>query len=205
MNRLNTVIASVAKQSILTRWSCLLRVGRLVALTSLSFFLITTLTSCGFHLRGTQSRAEDTPQALRIIYLQSNSPYAQFENILRQNLRGYNIQTIDEPDHHLILRIINYNLNQSTGSVSSNLQTRQYVVTFTVNFELLAPDGKVLLGPTSVTSMTTFTANLSQMLVATNNITQQYSLGLYNDAAFRLSSRLVAEDTRKAIAAYYHK
>jgi LPS-assembly lipoprotein len=162
------------------------------------------LTSCGFHLRGTKKHEQNTPKHLKIVYLQSNSPYAPFEQSLRQNLRGYNINVINDPaPKTLILQIINYNLAQTAGSVSSNLQTRQYTLVFTVNFVLRAPSGAILLGPTSVASLTTFTADLSQMLMTTNNISQQYTTNLYNDAAFRLSNRLLANDTRSAITAYY--
>ena len=168
------------------------------------FFTIIVMTGCGFHLRGTKNHEQNIPEHLQVLYLQSSAPYAAFEQALRQNLRGYNISVINDPNPNtIVLDIINYKLTQTAGSVSSNLQTRQYVLTFTVNFVLRAPSGAILLGPTSVASLTTFTADLSQMLITTNGISEQYTANLYNDAAFRLSNRLLADDSRSAVAAYY--
>jgi outer membrane lipopolysaccharide assembly protein LptE/RlpB len=163
------------------------------------------MSSCGFHLRGIGGSLQIPPE-LKTLYLQSDAPYASFEQTLRSNLRANGITVLDEPNKNvLVLRIINYTQAQMAGSVSSNLQTRQYTLTYTVNFELLTSTGVTLLPSTSVSSITTFTANVSQMLMTANNISLQYVTSLENDATFRLLNRLLATDTKKTLADYFAK
>ena len=157
------------------------------------------LTSCGFHLRGHIS----IPPELKTLYLQSNTPYGDFEQTLRANLRSYNITLTDTAvKAPLTLAILNTAWQQTPGAFSTNLTTRQYTLTLTVSYQVLAHDGTVVIPTNSVTANTAFTIDSSQLLSSTD-LGQQYHDNLQQDAASRLMSQLTSTNNREAIDAYF--
>lgn len=159
------------------------------------------LSSCGFHLRGHVK----VPRSLQRIYIQSATPYGEFEQALARNLRSYNIIVTDSAnDANTVLKIISSKINQSAGAASADLQTRQYTLTYTVNFQLLAPNQDVILPKLSVYSTTTFTAQLAQM-VASSSTPEEYKSSLQNEVVFRMINRLLSEDSQQSIRQYFAK
>lgn len=157
------------------------------------------LGSCGFHLRG----EEDIPVALQNIYLQSKTPFGSFEQTLRDSLRSYNITLTDTPDAaQTVLNIEHVSLSSVAGSVSANLSLRQYTLSYTVQYRILTPKGKVILPNNSVTSTTTFTSNMAAMMLSSKNSTQQYMPELQRDAVFRIISQLLSTDSRQTLKTF---
>jgi LPS-assembly lipoprotein len=161
-----------------------------------------SLTGCGFHLRG----HEEIPVVLQKIYIQSDTPFATFEQVLRDSLRSYNIQLVDTPSQaNVILNITNVALNSIAGSVSSDLTLRQYTLNYQITYQVLSPKGKVILPTNVVISTTTFTSNMSQMMLSSKNSTEQYMTALQHDAVFRLMTQLLSTDSRERLQHYPHK
>lgn len=168
----------------------------ILALTSL------LLTSCGFHLRGDIQ----LPTELKTLYLQSPSPYAAFEQSLRQGLRSYRIHLVDEKSGSPVtLHIISSNLSHTATAMTLNTTTQQYTLTFTVTFELLANNGDVIVPSETTQSSTTFTSSSQQMQTSSAMATQEYLPNLYQDASFKILSRLLASNNKKLILAYFKK
>ena len=165
---------------------------------SIIMIFCTLLTACGFHLRGTQP----VPPAIRVMYLQSAQPYGEFEQILRQTLAGYGITLVDDPTQApLTLDILSAAALPVSGVATSTLQTQQYSLTYQVNFQVVTQQGQIIVPNTAVTSTTTFTASVTQMLSA-NTYTQQFLSSLENDAGFRLVNILIATNNLTAIQKY---
>ena len=147
----------------------------------------------------------NVPINLEKIYVQSQTPYAGFEQSLKRSLRAYNIAVVDSAEAaNTIINITSSNLNQNAGAASADLQTRQYTLSYAVNFQLLAPNQHVILPNLSAYSTTTFTAQLSQM-VASSSTPTEYTSALQNDVIFRMMNLLLAEDSQQAITQYFAK
>lgn len=158
-----------------------------------------SLSACGFHLRG----HEKIPTALEKVYIESQTPYGAFEQVLRDSLRSYNIQIVDTPAAaNTILNLTSVKLNSVAGSVSSDLNLRQYTLNYVVSYQILSPQGKVLLPTNSVQSSTTFTSNMSQMMLSSKNSTQQYMPELQHDAVFRVIMQLLSTDSKLTLKQY---
>ena len=176
-------------------WSNTLRSWLCIA----SLFLL--ISSCGFHLRGHVS----IPLELKTLFLQSNTPYAAFEQTIRARLRSYNIKlTNTAADAPLTLAILSTQWQKTPGAFSTNLTTRQYTLSLTVTYQVLASNGTVVIPASSVTATTAFTIDSSQLLSSTD-LGQQYHDNMQEDAASRLMSQLVSKNNRHAIDKYFAK
>lgn len=165
----------------------------------LLFTFITLLTACGFHLRG----EEKLPGALQVVYIQSDTPYGSFEQTLRDSLRSYNIKLVDTPQQaKTILNIMKVNLASVAGSVSANLSLRQYTLNYTITYNVLTPNSKIILSTNSVTATTTFTSDMAAMMLSSKNSTQQYMPELQRDAVFRIMSQLLSSNSRATLDTY---
>lgn len=163
--------------------------------------LVVGLSSCGFHLRGHIK----VPQALQRIYIQSKTPYGEFEQALARNLRSYNITVTDSAaSANTVLNIISSDLSQNAGAASADLQTRQYTLRYNVSFQLLAPDQDMILPNLTAYSTTTFTAQLAQM-VASSSTPEEYKTSLQNEVIFRMINLLLSEDSQQSIHKYFAK
>jgi LPS-assembly lipoprotein len=162
-----------------------------------SLFLL--ISSCGFHLRGHVS----IPPELKTLFLQSNTPYAPFEQTIRSRLRSYNIKlTSTMTDAPLTLVILSTQWQQTPGAFSTNLTTRQYTLSLTVTYQVLASNGTVVVPTSSVMATTAFTIDSSQLLSSTD-LGQQYHDNMQEDAASRLMNQLVSKNSRHAIDEYF--
>lgn len=170
----------------------------------LFFVLVIALfvSGCGFHLRG----QEKIPTSLDNIYIQSTTPYGNFEQQLAKVLRTYHINVVDNlSDANVILNIVNSNLSQVAGAVSANLQTRQYTLTYSASFQLLDPSNKqVIVDNLSAYSTTNFIATLSQM-APSSNVPNQYQQPLINDLVFRIINHLLSDQTQQSLDTYFKK
>lgn len=161
--------------------------------------IMISIVSCGFHLRGHVS----IPPELKTLFLQSNTPYGDFEQTLRSRLRSYNIKLTDTAaDAPLTLAILSTRWQQTPGAFSTNLTTRQFTLGLTVTYQVLSSTGTIVIPTNSVTATTAFTIDSSQLLSSTD-LGQQYHDNLQEDAASRLMSQLVSKNSRHAIDAYF--
>ncbi len=164
--------------------------------------LIVTLTSCGFHLRG----STPLPKELETLYIESSEPYGDFEQILREVLRTYKVNIVKTAKQApLTLNIIQAKLQQSTGAVSGDLTMRQYTLSYVVKYEVIARNGTILIPPETVQTNTTFTANMNQMMTSSNNTTAQYLPGLQRDAVSRMIYRLTSDNSHTVLQKYFDK
>lgn len=161
--------------------------------------IMISIASCGFHLRGHVS----IPPELKTLFLQSNTPYGDFEQTLRSRLLSYNTKLTDTAaDAPLTLAVLSTSWQQTPGAFSTNLTTRQFTLSLTITYQLLSSNGTVVIPANSVTSTTAFTIDSSQLLSSTD-LGQQYHDNLQQDAANRLMSQLVSKNNLHAIDAYF--
>jgi LPS-assembly lipoprotein len=166
---------------------------------SLILSLCLALTACGFHLRGN----EKLPAAIKVIYIQSSTPYGNFEQTLRESLLTYNIKIVDSPkDANVILNIASAGLSQAAGAVSATLTLRQYTLNYNVTYQILSPKGKAILPANTVSSTTSFTSSMSDMMLSSKNATAQYLPPLQRDAVFRIISQLLSNQSQQALNKY---
>ncbi len=164
-------------------------------------FLIASLSSCGFHLRGHIK----VPTALQRVFIQSKTPYNEFEQALTRNLRSYNITVVNSADKATtVINIISSKITQSAGAASADLQTRQYSLRYNISFQLLAPNQDIILPNLQAYSTTTFTAQLSQM-VASSSTPEEYKTSLENEVVFRMINLLLSQDSQQTIQQYFAK
>ncbi len=164
---------------------------------------ISLLNSCGFHLRGNTP----VPKELQTLYLQSEKPFGSFEQVLRENLRTYKINVVDDSKQAPIaLNIISAQPKLDTGAISSDSQMRQYTVSFAVQYQILSPSGQVIIATQSVnSSSTTFTVNINKTMLDSDSLIAQYLPNLQRDAVFRMMERLLANDSRAALTQYFQQ
>tara|TARA_R110000868_G_scaffold410505_4_gene698818 strand:- start:51466 stop:52041 length:576 start_codon:yes stop_codon:yes gene_type:complete len=161
---------------------------------TLIFLLCLTLTACGFHLRG----KVDVPPLLKKVYIDSSTPYAPFEQALRQTLISSKIDVVDDSSHaSAIIKLENTNVQQSVGSISADNSTRDYTLTLSVGYQIILPDGTVVYG-SSVSTNRTFTASVNQML-ASNSQAQGLEADMYHETVYLMTSQISSEDARKAM------
>ncbi|MGD9152263.1 MAG: LPS assembly lipoprotein LptE [Gammaproteobacteria bacterium] len=157
--------------------------------TSILIITALLLTGCGFHLRGTQP----WPPQLRVMYLQSNSPYSDFTKQLKNALRLSKVKLVNDPRQALIILYISqehFYTNQTT--VASTAQTRNYNATYTITYSLQNKYGNTIVKPKSVSATDTITVNQNEILENSNklDITKQTLIrNLIMKLMFQLTSK----------------
>ena len=163
-------------------------------------FLIGLLANCGFHLRG----SIPLPPQLETIYIQSDRPFGEFEQVLRQTLRTYKVNlATDVKQAPITLNIISAQLNQTAGAVSGNASMRQYTLNYIVTYNVLAKNGTIIIPTATVSSNTTFTSDMNKMMTSSSNTTAQYLPSLQRDAVSRMIDRLTSENSHTALQHYF--
>lgn len=100
------------------------------------------LAACGFQLRG-QARL---PAAMSATHLAVADANTGFVRELELMLRANGVEVVDDPDPDTaVLRIDSQSMQRQPLSVSGRARVREYVLIFEVVFDLLAPDGEVLI------------------------------------------------------------
>lgn len=116
-----------------------------------SFFLTIFMAGCGFHLQGTHA---SLPPEFQNIYVDSSQvPHSALAPELTVALKNSGVNCVNEAtDAKIILNILSdSNSNHQIGSGASQ-ETRKYELTDTVSLNLLDKTGKILYGPTTVSS-----------------------------------------------------
>ncbi len=114
-----------------------------------TFFIVILLTSflsaCGFHLRG--AGPEGTKELpFDKVYIQTSQPYSTFGKSLRDALQYANVKVVNNPDDTpYTLVIMSTNFREHEQAVGGNAQIRQFIMYYTVNYQMLDAKGRVLL------------------------------------------------------------
>jgi len=123
--------------------------------------LLCCLSACAYHLRSSTA----LPDKLHNLQFSSNRPRSAFSKMLRRKLQTAHIQLNPAPDIAAYnLHILNESISENISGVSGNTQLRQYVITYTVDFELLDHDGHKIIMPTPLISRRQITMNSNQLL-----------------------------------------
>lgn len=169
--------------------------------TGVFALLIVTLTACGFRLntRGT------LPPMYHRLYLTGSRPYSYFIKMLSGILEGQNVTLVTSAKHApLTLNIATEALSYSQTSVGSSQQTRQYQITYSVNFNLQSPKGKVIAGPFVISQSMNQTMFANQLIENTQQLTED-KRQLEQLVMNQLFYRLAAKNTVKTVRVYLSK
>jgi len=161
-------------------------------LSLISFFL---LVSCGFHLQGERHLAPP----LRRLFLVTNDPYGQLARTLKEYLKVSHVVLVSSPSEaNTLLRILSDDASQELLSVSGSQQTRQYNLRITVIFDIADANGKVLIGPQTLSETRTLTVQSNQVLGSSNEASLFYqqmrrtiAYGVLNRMASKEISHLI--------------
>lgn len=157
----------------------------------LALFIMLGLVSCGFKPRGIIPLAPP----LYNLYLQTKDPYGELARDIRQYLKSSGVCLANCPQNAaLILDILSEQTCQQLLSVGGTQQTRQYNLILNVTFEILTPNGCVLVPPTTVTETRTIPILANQVLAGSNEantLFHQMRQAIVYDMMLRLSSNYV--------------
>ncbi len=132
----------------------------------ISFFILFFLAGCtSFHLRGTA----ELPTPLKKLYLKTSQPYSPLSNAFKEYCQYSKIPLVkNEKDATAILVILNENTAQQLVAISNTQQTRQYNLSLAVSFQVISPEGNVLVPDATVSETRAVTLNASQLLSGSN-------------------------------------
>ncbi len=153
------------------------------------------LSACGFHLRG----KTPLPAQLQNLAISSDTPYSDFSKQLKSTMRDMGI-TVDDNTAQAPyrLRIISAVNSEIVGSISSSTNTRIYTLYFTVNYQLLDKQGKIILPTQTVSSYRTLTVNANQVLGSSiESLTLQREMR--SDVIEKIMYRLAAHNTQRLL------
>ncbi len=109
--------------------------------------LLTSLSACGFHLRG----AVVLPPELQVMAVQDAQPSTRIAPLLRRALQAQGVRLVDDAAQpHARLRLLGESLVRRVEAVDNNGRALQYGLRYTVRFSLLGPDGTLWLPPQAV-------------------------------------------------------
>lgn len=170
---------------------------RFFSLISL-FVIFTLLTSCGFYLQGKKELAP----SLHRIYLQSSDPYGYLVRNLKESLKMSKVQLVSTPgEADTILVISQDSASQELLASNGTLQTRQYSLKVTVVFEVTDPDGRVLIGPQTLSESRPITIQSNQILGSSNEVTL-YQQQMRRLLAFAIMNRLASKEITQQLMSH---
>ena len=110
--------------------------------------LVTSLTACGFHMRGSDG-AYNMP--FKSIYL-AFSDTSPLGNELKRNLRAGDRVVISptQQDAQARFEVISETRNKAVLSLNNLGRVREYLLTYTLVFQVRDATGNLLLGPTEI-------------------------------------------------------
>lgn len=133
--------------------------------------MLFTLTSCGFHLRGSFTLAP----ALHKIYIETKNPYGQLTRNLQQYLKQSNVEITASPDTATtVLAILSESETQNLVSVDITQLSRQYNLVLTVTYQVTSAKGEVLVPPQTMTETRSLPIQANQVLAGSNEANTLY-------------------------------
>ena len=153
----------------------------------LATLLLASLSACGFHLREPQTFS---PQ-LETIYISTSTPNDPFIQTFIRTLIANNVNLVSDPKQaSATINILNIQ-SGSTMMASGGMNiSGAYVASLTINFSVIARNGKVLITPRSVQQSQNFMSNATQVLSGAsmvNQLTSQMDQNLADQIMLQLS------------------
>lgn len=153
------------------------------------------LTACGFHLRGSYQ----IPTPMFRLYLKATETYDPFVLQLRRTLIKMKVVLTDAADQaNVVLLISNMKSSRALVSTSTTSQVNTYALTYSVDYTLSSPDGKVLIGPQAISSTQNYTISSDQATTGSSQ-EQQLLSQLYQDVMAQLFNRLNSKKVKAAL------
>jgi LPS-assembly lipoprotein len=114
-----------------------------------ALLLVTTLTACGFHLRGSDG-SYNMPFTSIYLAFPDTSPLG---NELKRNLRAIDHVVISPTQEGAQARfeVLSEARNKAILSLNNLGRVREYLLTYTLVFQVRDATGNLLLGPTEIT------------------------------------------------------
>ncbi|WP_218813659.1 LPS assembly lipoprotein LptE [Rickettsiella endosymbiont of Dermanyssus gallinae] len=151
--------------------------------------ILLTLNGCGFQLRGYR---EGQTIPFHTLYLQSDSPYSNFNKALRQTLNSLGIDTRVSPSAPMTLQILSQSFNRTITSLGNAGQTTTYLLSYTVFFRLMDRQQHILLPPHKILVTRNFSITSNQLsgdLNTQNDLQDEMQRDAIQQLITRLSSR----------------
>jgi len=164
-----------------------------------ALFLVLLLSSCGFHLRGNIPLSPH----IKHIYLKTESPYSELSRNIRTTFQTSNIDVVSTPDEaNVTLAILSTQESQQQTNVSATQQTRQFLLTYTVIFEVQDSKGIPVSLPQTVSETRTFTIKSSETLAGSNEAMTLFQQ-MHSAVVFDMMTRLSSHQMTKSINEYF--
>tara|TARA_B100000989_G_scaffold290850_1_gene264561 strand:- start:59981 stop:60547 length:567 start_codon:yes stop_codon:yes gene_type:complete len=159
------------------------------------------LSACGFQLRGTQN----IPPQMQRLAINSSAPYGVLTIQLEQMLSQAGVRILEPTDEAPVtLKIFNAAIRNNTLSESASSTTKMYTMHYSVNFEILGSDGKVIYGPNTINTSRNYMVNENQVL-SMGIETEKLQKEMQRDAAFQILTQLGSPAVAKAVRGQYSK
>jgi LPS-assembly lipoprotein len=157
--------------------------------------LIFLLTACGFHLRGSTI----FPPEIQTIAIQTPAGSDLFRSRLQEALRGAGVQVVTQNAHpNLILSIKKETIEKIFSSVSSNVQSQNFILTYSIHYQLFNARLEPIF-PLQILPVTRrYDENANQILASTHEEDRLIE-EMKMEALQQLIARLAADDTVKVL------
>lgn len=146
----------------------------LFALTKLIYVVLLglLLSGCGFHLRGYPM----VPPQMRLIYIEVGNPLSPFSIQLRRELISMGVIIAPTPmQAPVVLQILTDSFDNRLTAISENTQTRAYILSYGVDFQLKDRQGQVIYGPQHASSSLPYSSSDARLLGDTQVFLQDQS------------------------------
>ena len=163
-----------------------------------ALLLATTLTACGFHLRGSNG-AYDMPFTSIYLAFPDTSPLG---NELKRNLRAGDRVVIATTPQEAQARfeVISEARNKAILSLNNLGRVREYLLSYTLVFQVRDAGGNLLLGPTEITLRRNL-AFSEEIVLAKEGEEALLYRDMQSDLVQQVMRRLAAVKTQAAQAA----
>ena len=121
---------------------------RQVLVWLLAVFMVSALSGCGFHLRGSDA----LPAEMSVTYIQSGDPYGTLVDDFADALRARGIQVTEErATATAVLRTIKNKVGRKVLSVNTSGKVLEYQLSQTVRFSVATAENLPVVEPQTVT------------------------------------------------------
>lgn len=162
-----------------------------------SIFIILTmcLTACGFHLRG----AYQLPAPMFRLYLETTEIYDPFILQLHRTLDKMKVVVTETAQQaNVVLAVNHMRSSRALVNTSTTSQVNTYALTYSIDYSLLSPDGKVLVPSQTISSTQNYTISSDQATTGSSQ-EQQLLSQLYQDVIAQLFNRLSSKKVKAAL------
>ena len=147
------------------------------------------LAGCGFHLRGS-----DPSERLAVtgLYAEEGSVSGLLASALRRGLVAAGAQMAkDRAAARVIVQLLGESQTKSVLAVGNTGRVEDYELRYTLNFQVVDAQGKVLLKPQQVALLRALTFNPTDVLAKGNEVNNVFR-GMRTDAVSQVIRRLVS-------------